>query len=633
MSCQDCNNSSISLTGSWYPGSPCSENTECGGTSYNAQCVYYNGPNLPCSGVNTLDSLEYALQKIDEQICAISGDYSTYNMNCLNTWYGSTISTQAEFVDAITGYACAIATNLSTFINTTYTANQATLDDRISSLELPDITCVSASVTDADDLQTVLAKYCSKFEDIDDKLSISGITWNSCLTVVGTPTTIAQGFQLLADQICDVYDLVGAGGILPTFNNSLSCISGTSNDTLVETIELIKTRLCETPTYDFSLISWGCWGTQPASFQEFIAKTVSYLNSLNSVKYQFDNSDFTLTAVDPMNPCDGQVVSLATPLNVDRFVASNASDLSPSTLVDKLTSVGSISLDDSSNTDISIDVTDKDYGDITVTGSGNTWTIDNDAVTFAKMQNISTSTLLGRSTAGTGDVEQVSIGGNLVLSGGVLSVPGKTLIGVTKFSSSGTWTKPANCTAVLTYVVAAGGGGAGALSDAAESAVGSGGGAGGYSINYITTGLGSTETVVVGIGGDPGNLGNSWAGQPGTNSSFGSHVTAYGGLGGETLASGTSIAKADGGLGGAPSISSGTTIITSSGECGNEAIRFSASVGTFAKGGSSIFGSSYNGGVTGIGAGGYGNVEYNAVSGGAEGYEGGDGYVIVYEYS
>jgi hypothetical protein len=54
-------------------------------------------------------------------------------------------------------------------------------------------------------------------------------------------------------------------------------------------------------------------------------------------------------------------------------------------------------------------VSDGDKGDITVSSSGATWTIDNDAVTYAKMQNVSaTDRLLGRSTSGAGDVEEIT---------------------------------------------------------------------------------------------------------------------------------------------------------------------------------------------------------------------------------
>lgn len=53
-------------------------------------------------------------------------------------------------------------------------------------------------------------------------------------------------------------------------------------------------------------------------------------------------------------------------------------------------------------------VANSDRGDITTSAGFATWTIDNDAVTFPKFQNIDTDKLLGRVTAGTGDVEQVT---------------------------------------------------------------------------------------------------------------------------------------------------------------------------------------------------------------------------------
>lgn len=54
-----------------------------------------------------------------------------------------------------------------------------------------------------------------------------------------------------------------------------------------------------------------------------------------------------------------------------------------------------------------ISITARDFGDVTTTTSGSVWTIDNNVVTYAKMQDVSaTNRLLCRITAGAGDMEE-----------------------------------------------------------------------------------------------------------------------------------------------------------------------------------------------------------------------------------
>ena len=54
-------------------------------------------------------------------------------------------------------------------------------------------------------------------------------------------------------------------------------------------------------------------------------------------------------------------------------------------------------------------VSDGDKGDITVSASGATWTIDNGAVTLAKQANLTNQRVIARNTAGTGVPEEVSL--------------------------------------------------------------------------------------------------------------------------------------------------------------------------------------------------------------------------------
>ncbi len=409
MACTGCQQSQPQTFTGYFSNSPCNS-SKCSDscTTYDAACVKYTSQNLPCSGINTDDNLETAIQKIEEKLCAATGDYSTFNFNCLATWWQTSILDAGTFVDAITAYACQIADSFNQFATVTYPFYQTQVNDRFVALEVPGIECLTAGVNDTDGLALILEKYCNKFVDIDNQLDVSDLVFDNCLTVVGAPTTVKEALQLLADQIC----VLGGGssglpGSLPTFDNIGSCLPEptSSNDTLVDTIDKIKTRLCQSPTFDASPLNWGCVD-EPGDSLDLSTGIQNILTRLNALINNFPTfgADFVVEATNPGNSCDGVTVSLTTPINQDRFVAANALDASPGTLIDKLVGVG-VTIDDTTNA-----------GQITftVTGGGDDFTVkgsslDDDPDYLVNKLNGSTTNGITLSPSYNGGTKQVDL--------------------------------------------------------------------------------------------------------------------------------------------------------------------------------------------------------------------------------
>lgn len=107
---------------------------------------------------------------------------------------------------------------------------------------------------------------------------------------------------------------------------------------------------------------------------------------------------------------------------------------------------------------------------------------------------------------------------------------------VQEFTSSGTWNKPSTGTVAVVTLVGGGGGGAGGGTNRTNGACGGGGGLVHEAVVFQLSDLGATESVTIGAGGAGYTASTPTqgdAGGDGGNTSFGAHLTAWGGAGGD----------------------------------------------------------------------------------------------------
>lgn len=348
MACDSCGNTSDTNLPLNIYGSPnpieC-ETTNCGGILIDSLCVRYTSTNFNCIS-NDSKSLENILKSIDSLICENSGGipWNTFDYACLEN-----ITTAQSFVETISSYVCDL--------NTTVTNNYEELSELIENIinetgtYVPAISgCTYTGVINTDNLYQILVKYNTKFCDLNSRLDISSVDFDQCFTVLTPPTTIAGAFDELIDQICQVKASIPIAVTLPTFNNIGSCLpSPGATDTLVNTINKIKTVLCSKPDFNAASLSpFPCVaaGTNLQSTIENIRAKISVL-----VNNQIDEvgPGLTLTPLAAPEACEGQRLTIDIEAIPDEKVAANSSDGTPGFLIDKLAEGPGIIIDDTTN--------------------------------------------------------------------------------------------------------------------------------------------------------------------------------------------------------------------------------------------------------------------------------------------
>lgn len=342
MSCVNCSSDNI-FTGSFnqIPSTNCCDSNFSSATG----CIVYDGPNLPCTLVQTGESLNTVLSKMDTVICQATGNYALYNTFCLDDV--TPITTEKQFVETISQFVCLLRSEFDTFVGSTFPAYQDVVDGRFDAIEQPEITCTSAGVVDTDSLKVLLGKYCTKFSQIDSFIDISTVIWNDCFTVPIPPTNLSQAFNLLVDQICQI---ATAQTTLPTFNNVGSCLPPplTATDSLEDTVNKLKIKVCTQPTFDINTLVWTCVTKPSTTTTNLQAAFQTVLTELAAIKQNFPTfslANFNVANVDNGDPCLGKLITLAAGVSPDEKVKATPADTLPGTLQDKLVAGTAITLD------------------------------------------------------------------------------------------------------------------------------------------------------------------------------------------------------------------------------------------------------------------------------------------------
>lgn len=348
MACKSCTETQFK-TAFYAPYQPCQQAKPCADgcqVVLDTACVVYTGAALNNIGVDSNVCLETVLQKINEQLAVTTGSYTGYDQACLGPY-----TTQKQFVEGISQFVCDTQDQLDLFIDTTYPAAQQAIQDQINAINNPGITsCASVGIEETDDYVTVLQKLATGECNLYSMLDLSGANWSACFSLVGAPpTTPLQATNALISMICQVKASQGTSS-LPIFNNLNTClVGGTSTDTLVTTITLMKNKLCQTPDLNINTLTFGCTSKPSNNATDLQGTLQAILTKLNTMSLNFpafNLADFAVTNTDNSNLCLGKTISLNTSsVASDRLVAATATDSNPGTLIQKLSQGSGIVLD------------------------------------------------------------------------------------------------------------------------------------------------------------------------------------------------------------------------------------------------------------------------------------------------
>jgi len=322
--------------------------------AYDSTLVVYT--NVPLTYINVTPgmNLQTILQNINTAVNTMNPapNYSGYN---LGPYYGYSI-TQTDgtshptntqnFAEGISKIVCKTESDLYTFTGTTYPANQTTLSNAITALQVPGLTYSytggggSISITSGMTRNQVLTATYTGVGNILALLNAPGSTWSTLS--ISTPTNINTAFNSLIAYLSNLTtSLSGYQTAIGTFNNSANCLAGTSTDSVRTTISSIITYICNTlPSFNASSITTSCLTTQ-TSLQNWVQQLVNAVDGLtNSTVVGATNTSLLVTSTS----CGGKTLAINPSSSLVTKVLNSSSDTTPGYLSNKVSAGSNITI-------------------------------------------------------------------------------------------------------------------------------------------------------------------------------------------------------------------------------------------------------------------------------------------------